>query len=886
MADMYCRLCLSRENVLDVFSKELINLAQLRTYIWLCSGVNILATDKITKYICNSCCQISIKIFQFRKNAMANDIALKNLLHQSHNKASEDPKHSTILTVNDFLVKKPNIKIQLGCSDAVTSVRTPEEHKQYVIHPSIFKLMKLHPKTILPSNLISTNCDPKVHISNLKIAKSDLKNVSLQDDIINTVDESSSENLVGNNKLVEKEIPQITKQIVNNTNIQEKIRSSGIWYPELVKAMLSSGSIKRNLTEEPHCTKKIKLITDIATPSTSNIANNESNVSDVSRSSEHIPHESNSKCDTTIPNVIACHDNIATNPTLQVPQEQQLDNSLTENSLVSDENLINSSHNNDKSPSVTEDETNDSDEDYVPDYFEYSLLETVEEQATYACNTCNKMFDKKRNLKCHRQRMHKTCIVCKKIFRSQISLTSHMRARCHRTIIRNQPILCLKRCDDMVENVLNVTSDSAFDVFYISDEDEQRITNQDPQLMTAAEHKHIRALYQKYHNAVPSFYKTTGCQEDIDLYTVRMGKGQATLSNMYLVLKHYRISVNLTSGDSMKVEINSASEESVPTPGISDWTGYPINRTSCEIVSTKTVDGRQIVPKPSLLTNQNVKTNQMLKETLDIQARSTITPNTSPIILNTLNTYQQLQRPTTLSDNHFQIQITNSNITPVLHTANNQIRPRSSQITDISSNQHPQLVTPIVTHTNIPQTHTLTANLNPSIMPVQQIPLIFPQTLIRTRDGYILSTNPSFTTSNVQTVPSNRNPTVLSTISHTIPNQTITFTSANQAIFRPSKRNDLPNQNVTVMPNSVSAQPPRFTVMRSSVPNTPAKSPVQKKSSSKNITDQNLASPVNNHANIKPASLSNASSKHVEPIPTIPEGKSSYLRVKAPWELK
>nr|XP_022914648.1 uncharacterized protein LOC111425103 [Onthophagus taurus] len=90
MSDIHqlCRLCLSNENLVDVFDEQLTNAYKLRLCVVLCTGIEIEATDQVSKLICNSCSSLVIDLYKFRRAAVANDKSLKKLINQDSDTTS------------------------------------------------------------------------------------------------------------------------------------------------------------------------------------------------------------------------------------------------------------------------------------------------------------------------------------------------------------------------------------------------------------------------------------------------------------------------------------------------------------------------------------------------------------------------------------------------------------------------------------------------------------------------------------------------------------------------------------------------------------------------------------------------------------------------------
>ncbi|XP_031345242.1 uncharacterized protein LOC116172210 isoform X2 [Photinus pyralis] len=79
-----CRLCSSTDKIIDVYHSQLESGKQLRRYIWLASGIEILWNDPISRMVCHRCCEIAVKLHKYRSNAVANDKLLKEKYGQPY----------------------------------------------------------------------------------------------------------------------------------------------------------------------------------------------------------------------------------------------------------------------------------------------------------------------------------------------------------------------------------------------------------------------------------------------------------------------------------------------------------------------------------------------------------------------------------------------------------------------------------------------------------------------------------------------------------------------------------------------------------------------------------------------------------------------------------
>ncbi|GJQ82436.1 hypothetical protein Trydic_g11850 [Trypoxylus dichotomus] len=81
MFEKVCRLCLRRENLIDIFECESKTTERLKTCILLATGIEIHKED-VSRCVCYTCIQVAIMLYKFRKNALANDKTLKEHINK------------------------------------------------------------------------------------------------------------------------------------------------------------------------------------------------------------------------------------------------------------------------------------------------------------------------------------------------------------------------------------------------------------------------------------------------------------------------------------------------------------------------------------------------------------------------------------------------------------------------------------------------------------------------------------------------------------------------------------------------------------------------------------------------------------------------------------
>nr|XP_022914670.1 uncharacterized protein LOC111425121 [Onthophagus taurus] len=145
-----CRLCLNPNHLIDVFYSKTscAGINHLRTCILQCTGTNILFEDKFPKYVCKPCCDVCLRIFEFRKQAQATERALKNFDQQ------EISANSNLLINN----KQTNLNIQVPLSN--TNKKQDPKHSQ----PSVLNTIKPHVDLVCgpPKQVNLANINPVV----------------------------------------------------------------------------------------------------------------------------------------------------------------------------------------------------------------------------------------------------------------------------------------------------------------------------------------------------------------------------------------------------------------------------------------------------------------------------------------------------------------------------------------------------------------------------------------------------------------------------------------------------------------------------------------------------------------------------------------------------
>ncbi|XP_018574419.1 uncharacterized protein LOC108913355 isoform X2 [Anoplophora glabripennis] len=143
LTDM-CRLCSSKDNLVWVFDKRFENTDNMKYMTLITTGVEISTTDAVSQSICEKCCHIIIKMFEFRKKSLENDTQLKEKLKSLNNEDSTQ------------------VQIKEEILDIPEETKKDAHKLSIIIHPSVKELYDLYPHIKLQRICLTTNVKPFV----------------------------------------------------------------------------------------------------------------------------------------------------------------------------------------------------------------------------------------------------------------------------------------------------------------------------------------------------------------------------------------------------------------------------------------------------------------------------------------------------------------------------------------------------------------------------------------------------------------------------------------------------------------------------------------------------------------------------------------------------
>ncbi|KAJ8943053.1 hypothetical protein NQ318_022597 [Aromia moschata] len=152
-----CRLCLSKDNLVWIFDKRLESSENMKDVIYITTGVEIHMKDLISQKICKQCCEVTIKMFEFRRKSLANDRILRE---QSKKYLKKIVKRPT-----DDITNQSSVKSSLTVDPGMKAeAQNPEQESCLVfkVHPTVRDLFKLYPQIKLPTACLKAHITPFV----------------------------------------------------------------------------------------------------------------------------------------------------------------------------------------------------------------------------------------------------------------------------------------------------------------------------------------------------------------------------------------------------------------------------------------------------------------------------------------------------------------------------------------------------------------------------------------------------------------------------------------------------------------------------------------------------------------------------------------------------
>ncbi|XP_063905584.1 uncharacterized protein LOC135124452 isoform X3 [Zophobas morio] len=146
-----CRLCLGTDDLIWIFSNQMAD--NMKDIIYVTSGVEISRTDTVTQMVCSTCCQVTIKMYQFRTKSIKNDKDLKarcagyNIAQLTSAGSTQNNKPDT-----------PSSKSSTPTPPHITIKQVPSIPERYKFaHPSVKEIVKKNPNIKLPNNCLKSH---------------------------------------------------------------------------------------------------------------------------------------------------------------------------------------------------------------------------------------------------------------------------------------------------------------------------------------------------------------------------------------------------------------------------------------------------------------------------------------------------------------------------------------------------------------------------------------------------------------------------------------------------------------------------------------------------------------------------------------------------------
>ncbi|GJQ82434.1 hypothetical protein Trydic_g11848 [Trypoxylus dichotomus] len=586
MSKLICRLCLNDRKLINIFDNRLTNSEQLRKCILLGTGVEICPNDVVTKYICQYCSDLAVFLYRYRKKALANDKALKELANQVFVEPLQ--KIDDIAQLNRFLLKDVMTDDEIEACVAKSGGNESKLFKKgssvdtnFAVHPSVIELIKTHPKIKIPNDLLKCNIQPRIVLD-----PNEVKDWEVKDKEVYISRQPISD--IERFKLLcpSIQITKITKTSENNaekTLCTETDKLKNIMNKRKSSVSPSSNSSKRKKTNssssfEEEVYQNVPVVSELQVKTYSKRWPKPEALSISKESSQ-------SKALTDHCEIgISSAEDENEDATLKASAENKNEIALAQESTETESEVILPKRLS-KKRFLFWDSDSDSELEVNNDE---SLLQTIEEETVVSCGVCNKMFNTRQQLGSH-ERIHRRCIICNKMFRSADVLFSHQQEICFKTLIANPPNLELIRVDEQPDivhlypeafdsqNGNESKMEEYGDVLCISDDDEDDVVivdatanatatandaaNEPPDADHAvdiSEYQQICRIFRKYRDVRLPVMKAKATETKPRICIKYNVKNQIVLEKMYSELKIYRVPVELVAKSSSFAYISFA----------------------------------------------------------------------------------------------------------------------------------------------------------------------------------------------------------------------------------------------------------------------------------------------------------------------------------------
>ncbi|KRT82243.1 zinc-finger associated domain containing protein, partial [Oryctes borbonicus] len=586
MSKLICRLCLNDKKLINIFDSRLTNSEQLRKCILLGTGVEISPNDAVTKYICQYCSDIAIFLYKYRKKALANDRALKELANQDF----IEPAHhvSEIARFNHFVLE--DLLANEGVERNIIKVRRNESKPykpkssivtNFAVHPTVIDLIKTYPKIKIPNDLLKYHIQPSIVLDKREAEnwKMQVKDELILPEPISDIQRFQlmcpsikiTKITQTSEKTIEKAIPAETGRLNNAVN-KRKLTISPTNNTSKRKKTNSTSSHEGEVNQNTLVGDEAAVVAVPKQPTNKQILAEDCKIIESSTENDNVTRDGK---EFTSP----------LNPISQQPSQAETEPIRPKR--LSRKRFVLLENNSDSESELDYDGSNS-----------YSLLKTVEEEAVVSCGICDKMFNTQTQLSNH-ERTHRRCLICNKIFRSANVLHAHQQEVCFKNVIANPPNLQLVRVDEQPEIVrlhreafkTQISSnDNVQDVLCISDDDDNADAGDDDDVVllsdakkvvsaqstiNANEHEQICRIFKKYKDQKVTSTKVRSTETKPRICIKYNLKNQIVLEKMYSELQTYRVPVELVAKSSSFAYI-SFSKKTLPTPSFYCWANEPV----------------------------------------------------------------------------------------------------------------------------------------------------------------------------------------------------------------------------------------------------------------------------------------------------------------------
>ncbi|XP_060526323.1 uncharacterized protein LOC132701967 isoform X2 [Cylas formicarius] len=164
-----CRLCENNTDLVDIFKDDPCTKFDRSKIIYVTTGVRIEPTDIVSQKVCSRCCKITLKMYQFRQDALKQDKALKDKCDQLLTRGMKLPNTNIIIRKDSSNVaaSKPAIKSEPRPEIVQSEIKRkpPNMPATDVIHPSITDVFRKYPQLKLPKKCFGRNMSPTVSLN-------------------------------------------------------------------------------------------------------------------------------------------------------------------------------------------------------------------------------------------------------------------------------------------------------------------------------------------------------------------------------------------------------------------------------------------------------------------------------------------------------------------------------------------------------------------------------------------------------------------------------------------------------------------------------------------------------------------------------------------------